>query len=99
MTDYPALSNMMSSYFHQDYDLMGDSDAEILADFARTHSADEVRRAVAEIDRIMATPVEGLLQRYAEQTGPWDMAIGVDDISALEWLVMARGILAGAADA
>lgn len=92
MTEIPVLHDLMSSYFHQDYDLMGDSDNEILIAFVQTHSPEVIRQAVAEIDHVLATPPEGLLKRYAQATGEMNMIIGDNDESAREWLVAARRV-------
>lgn len=83
----------MACYFNQDYDLYGDSDKEILMLFKREKPPTAIALALEEINYLLATPFEGLCERFQDETGPWDLVLAEDDVSALEWLQLARDVL------
>lgn len=93
MSDTPRLRHLMESYFHQDYDLGGDDDAAIVAGFVRDADSHTVAATIAEIDGLLAEPVVGLLDRFRQRTGEWNMLIGDDDAAARDWLIAARQVL------
>ena len=98
MTDavaFPRLTHLMGTYLNQDWDDLYANEAEAILDFARTSWAGDLRETIAEIDAMLAGPVDGLLERYARQTGPWDLRIGETDAEARAWLLDARALMAG----
>ncbi len=90
---FPNLKHLMGAYFHQDYDIMGDSEQDILREFAQCRSPKDLTGTIAELDVFLSLPEAGLLNRYAKETGEWDMPIGDDDASARRWLEEARRIM------
>ena len=94
VTKLPNLNHLMGSYFHQDYDLIGGSDDEILRNFATTNWEADVEATVQELDELLTMPIAGLLQRFVDETGRWNMTIGEDDASARAWLANSRYVLA-----
>lgn len=51
---YPQIAALMGGWFHQDFDLVGETVAEIAADFARSASARDIAALVVEIDQFCA---------------------------------------------
>jgi hypothetical protein len=96
LPDLPHLRRLMDASFHQDYDLMGDSDAAILRQFAASSHQADVDGALSEIDGLLAAPTAGLLRHFTEATGAGNMMIGDDDAGARAWLEQARATLAAA---
>ena len=93
----PRLRQLMESYFHQDYDLESEGDsAAILRDFVASSPSDQVEAVASELDRLLATPPDGLLTRFMQATGSGNMMIGDTDGEARTWLTEARAILAAA---
>ena len=86
----------MGGYLNQDFDLSYDSDDEAIRHFAATQSAADVKQAVEELDRLLAGPPTGLLERFKEEVSRWDFIIGESDEEARVWLLKARGLLADA---
>lgn len=93
MTDYPRLSNLMGAYFNQDYDVHGDSDEDILKDYSKGHWPAENEDTVRELERLLATPLDGLLERFKDATGHDNMIIGESDTEAFEWLCNSLAVL------
>ncbi len=92
----PHLSELMGGYFHQDYDYLGQTDEEILREYAVHQWPVDLAAAITELDAILQTPLVGILQRYDAQVGGLHVMIGEDDASARDWLVKARAVLADA---
>ncbi len=90
---YPRLSNLMEGYLHQDFDFSYDSDDDAIRDFAITQSKADVRQAVDELDRLLAEPPTGLLERFKNDVSRWDFIIGETDDEARGWLLKTRGLL------
>jgi hypothetical protein len=84
--ELPHLQNMMSSYFHQDYDLSGPDDEAILKSYAEHRSLDIVMGTVKEIGQLLSMPADGLLARFEDATGHDNMIIGETDAEARAWL-------------
>jgi hypothetical protein len=93
-TSFPRLSALMGAYFHQDFDLLYDSDNEAIVDYAATHSREDVRQAVEEIDELLDDLADGLLKRFQNDVSRWDFIIGANDDEARIWLLKARRLLA-----
>lgn len=93
---FPQLSRLMNAYLNQDYDLSGEDDKAVLDDYAQTTWAADVRIAVAELERLLGGPTQGLLDRFEQATGRWNHQIGEDDAGARAWLGQARDRLSDA---
>ena len=90
---FPRLTHLMGAYLNQDFDIHDETVEEVLAVYVRTNWADDVGATVAEIDRLLAGPVEGLLARFQSEVSRWDLSIGGDDGEARTWLTQARAVL------
>lgn len=95
--ELPHLRNMMSSYFHQDYDLSGPDDEAILKSYARHRGHEAIMSTVKEIEQLLSMPGDGLLVRFEDETGHGNMMIGESDAEAREWLETSCIILKEAA--
>ena len=95
---FPRLSDLMGGYLHQNFDLSYDSDDDAVRDYAVTHSDADVRQAVEELERLLAGPPTGLLERFKNDVSRWDFIIGETDDEARAWLLKTRSILVGASE-
>lgn len=59
MKNYDNLRVLLSSYFHQDWDLAGPTWEDAVAEFVRMEPPDVVQSAAHEIERLLATVSEG----------------------------------------
>ncbi len=91
---YPHLADMTDAYFHQDYDIFGETLEEVLAEYARTSHLHEVEGAIRELEDLLKTPMAGLLQRFESGVGGIDFIIAKDDVGARAWLDHTRDVLA-----
>lgn len=90
----PHLRALMAAYFHQDYDLNGDDDAAILVTFAESAWPADVDATIAEIDRLLAQGIEGLLDRFDAVADPAGYIVAENDEDVQQWLKDARTTLA-----
>ncbi|WP_036254429.1 contact-dependent growth inhibition system immunity protein [Methylobacter sp. BBA5.1] len=51
--DYPEISELMSGWFHQDYDIEGDSVEEIIGSFNASCSSKQKGRLIEEISQFL----------------------------------------------
>lgn len=93
---YLRLSNLMGGYLNQDFDLCYDNDDDAIRDYATTQRVSDVKQAVEELDRLLAGPPEGLLERFKDEVSRWDFIIGETDDEARAWLLKARRLLTDA---
>ncbi len=84
--ELPHLHSMMSSYFHQDYDLSGLDDEAILKSYAGHRVHGVVMSIIREIEQLLSIPTEGLLVRFEGATGHGNMTIGKTYTEARMWL-------------
>jgi len=56
MSDYPQLANLIGGWFHQDFDLNGDTLEEIVGAYAAVTPVDQQRHLAADIERFLAQP-------------------------------------------
>lgn len=52
--DYPRLENLMCGWFHQDFDLNGDTLEEIISAYAAATPLEQRRQLAAEIQQFLA---------------------------------------------
>jgi hypothetical protein len=90
----PHLTNLMNSYFNQDYDIHGETDEEILSEYKRCSHPATITATIAELDSLLSMSVVGLKERYEQETGKWNVIVGEDDQQVRSWLVGARNLLA-----
>lgn len=63
---YPELASFMGGWFHQDFDIHGDSLEDVVAAFKAESDAGLVQPLVADIDAFLATGDEGMDERFQE---------------------------------
>ncbi|PIM54299.1 hypothetical protein CS062_05170 [Roseateles chitinivorans] len=63
---FPDLAAFMGGWFHQDFDIHGDSLEAVVAAFRSESDADLVRPLVRDIDAFLATGDEGMEDRFQE---------------------------------
>lgn len=83
---YPALSQLLSCYFHQDWGLESASPRDAVDRYRESETTETVQRAAAELDRLLAGDLDdpalsGLLMDLGSYYDPAD-----DDIPARAWL-------------
>jgi hypothetical protein len=63
---YPDLAAFIGGWFHQDFDIHGDSVEAVVAAFKAESDADLVPPLVNDIDAFLATGAEGMDARFLE---------------------------------
>ena len=96
-TTYPALWAFLGGYFHQDCDLVYDTEDEAVEDYIRTHWRDDVEQAIEEIDRFLREHPTGLLAVFNAEFEP-DIIISANDDEAQAWLIWVRDQLLSGLD-
>jgi hypothetical protein len=96
--DYPALTELLAGYYHQDWREDHDSPDAALQSFVRDASAETVAAAAAEIDRLLSAGyddtalsqllVDGFDCNYVAET---------DGLTSAAWLTQVRDSLRAAA--
>lgn len=61
---YPELASFMGGWFHQDFDIHGDSLEEVVAAFKAESDADLFKPLLDDIDAFLATGDEGMEGRF-----------------------------------
>jgi|GEM_PF-6852856 len=54
MSRYPQLENLVGGWFHQDFDLNGDTLEQIIGAYGAVTAADQRRQLVSDIDRFLS---------------------------------------------
>jgi hypothetical protein len=63
---FPDLASFMSGWFHQDFDIHGDTLEEVVAAFKAESDAELVAQLVADIDTFLATGDAGMEERFQD---------------------------------
>jgi hypothetical protein len=67
---YPALSNFMGGWFHQDFDIEGNSVPEVLEAFRSVTPTNEERKLKSEIQRLLDEHSSDLDSAFEEAFNP-----------------------------
>lgn len=67
---FPVLSNFMGCWFHQDFDIEGDTLEEIVAAFKNDSEQQLVDWLVADIEAFISTGDAGMEERFQEYFEP-----------------------------
>lgn len=67
---FPVLSNFMGSWFHQDFDIEGDSLEEVVAAFKADSQHSLIDRLIADIDAFLETGEAGMDEHFQEYFEP-----------------------------
>lgn len=90
--EFRGLSNLMSTWLNQDYDIHGDTDEQRIYAYTSISDVQLLREIIREIEQLLALPTPGLLALYRAKTGMWNMMIGETDDDARRWLVRAHAV-------
>jgi hypothetical protein len=94
---YPELDDLLGAYFHQDFDIFGNTLQEIIATY-RTDVSDEVRKSTrADIERFLHTygPEERSVSEALERVfKPGVIVEGWEGLNAKQWLEEIARLLA-----
>jgi len=69
-TLFPDLADFMGGWFHQDFDINGETLEEIVAAYKGSVREDYVQRLCEDIDRFLATGAAGMDERFQTLFGP-----------------------------
>jgi hypothetical protein len=61
---YPRLANLMGAWFHQDYDIEGETVEEIVSAYRAVTPADHLQQLRAEIDGFVAEHPHDLMESF-----------------------------------
>jgi hypothetical protein len=67
---FPELAAFMSGWFHQDFDIHGDTLEEVVAAFKAESGEELVAPLVADIDAFLATGDDGIEERFQDWFRP-----------------------------
>ena len=67
---FPELATFIGGWFHQDFDIHGDSLEEVVAAFKTESDVDLVALLVEDIDAFLATGNQGMEDRFLELFRP-----------------------------
>jgi hypothetical protein len=67
---FPELASFMSGWFHQDFDIHGDTLEEVVAAFKAEGGEELVAPLVADIDAFLATGDDGMEERFQDWFRP-----------------------------
>lgn len=98
MRPFPDLAAFMGGWFHQDFDIHGDSLEEVVAAFKAESDAALAAPLVDGIDAFLATGDEGMEGRFQELFRP-DIIPTAFRPTTREFLLAVRAALAGAGTA
>ncbi|SIT26451.1 contact-dependent growth inhibition system immunity protein [Achromobacter sp. MFA1 R4] len=73
---YPALNNLLAGYFHEDYDLFGETIEEVALAYRQVTSLQEIAEVCREMDRFIVEFGSGAAAAYAEHWGSFNPAGG-----------------------
>jgi hypothetical protein len=86
---YPHLNKLLMSYFHQDFDIFGDTLAEIVGVYRDDFPPEDRAAMVGEIQRFLEVhgPSEGSIMQALDRILKPDIIIeGWEGLNAKEWL-------------
>ena len=90
---FEQLQQLIGGYFHQDWDIEGQSDEEVVFAFVRDNTSETARHVIAEIDDILYG-ISGLdLDELLNYLG-CEYSYQTDGKSAAQWLKRLRNVLA-----
>jgi hypothetical protein len=94
VTSYPYLGHLLGGWFHQDFDLVGDSLEEIVGDFRATSPAEDLAGLHADISRLLRLHGDRLEAAFGELFGEVVEFSGWG-LSARQWLERVDALAAG----
>jgi hypothetical protein len=92
VSDYPALADFLASWFHQDFDIEGETVAEIVQAFARSTPAPAQAAVRRDIEHFLNDHSEDLEASFEETFHP-DIIASAFSGSTLGFLEEIRGLL------
>ncbi|RZI57064.1 MAG: hypothetical protein EOP37_21855 [Rubrivivax sp.] len=92
---FPELAAFMGGYFHQDFDINGDTLEEVVAVFVADSDAPLRRLLIADIDAFLDTGDDGMEERFQDYFRPDIIPTGFRPTTG-EFLLAIRGELEAA---
>jgi len=87
---YPALANLLSGWFHQDFDVVGDTLDDVIDAFSATSSAAQRQSLLADIARFLEIGDERLDAEFRRIFNP--------DVESTEFATSTRAFLEAIAE-
>ena len=69
-SDYPALAELIVGWFHQDFDIGGETIPEIIDAFNRSCSQANAKSLIAETSHFIASPGDRIDQEFMQRFRP-----------------------------
>lgn len=82
LEQYPALNDLLAGYFHEDYDLFGETIAEVALAYKQVSTPEEIALVCREMDKFVLEFGSGAAAAYAENWGSFNPAGGGYSIPA-----------------
>ncbi|WMD22950.1 contact-dependent growth inhibition system immunity protein [Achromobacter seleniivolatilans] len=82
LEQYPALNNLLAGYFHEDYDLFGETIEEVVLAYKQVSTSEEVAQVCCEMEKFVVEFGSSAAAAYAEHWGSFNPAGGGYTISA-----------------
>jgi len=74
--NYSALNMLLAGYFHEDYDLFGETIEEVALCYKQATRAEEIKQACLEMDRFVAEFGPRSAEAYSQNWGSFNPAGG-----------------------
>src|SRR4029077_14950044 len=96
--DYPALTQLLAGYYHQDWRDEHASSDDALQAFVRDASAETVAAAAAEIDRLLSAGYDDTaLDQLLVDGFDCNFVAETEGLTSTQWLIQMRDSLRAAA--
>ena len=91
---YKQLEQLIGGYFHQDWDIEGENDAEVVTAYLRAITPEKVIATIGEIDLLLeeCRAVEGEPENSLRKLG-CEYCYQADNLTGSEWLRHIRALL------
>lgn len=88
------MKQLFGGYFHQGWDIEGDTDADVVAAFASKLSQDQIKATIDELDDLMRRfPDNGLAIERSLKELRSEYYYQADGLSAMDWLSRIKHLL------
>lgn len=96
-TGFPYLNYLLGAYFHQDFEINGNTLEEIIATCKKDFVAEDIEGTIADIHRFIATYGDSdshLAEEFVKIFRPDIIAEGWEGLTTREWLLRIAELLA-----
>lgn len=94
MMHFERLEQFIGGYFHQDWDIEGESDKEVVLSFKRDNTLKDINLLIIDISEVLSKKTESELCILLNKMG-CEYYYQADGKSAKEWLKHLQMILSG----